>query len=108
MWGEKRTFAYVDHFVWWRVMRWLRKKHPKRTWRYVRKRYCGGKWDIQMGRLTLFRPHSVKVERYRSRGQRILLPWMNPDDLGPVGAFARGPADETTDLETLQLRLAFD
>ena len=106
--AAKRTFAYVDHFVWWRVMRWLRKKHPKRNWRYLRKRYCGGKWDIRMGRITLFRPHLVKVERYRSRGQRILLPWMNPDDLGPVGAFARGPADETTYLETLQLRLAFD
>ena len=106
--AAKRTFAYVDHFVWWRVMRWLRKKHPKRTWRYLRKRYCGGRWDLQMGRLALFRAHLVKVERYRSRGQRILLPWMHPDDLGPVGIFARGPADETTYLETLQLRLAFD
>ena len=61
-----------------------------------------------MGRLELFRPHLVKVERYRSRGQRIVLPWMNPDDLGPVGAFARGPADETTHLETQQLRWALD
>ena len=31
--AAKRTFACVDHFVWWRVMRWLRKKHPKRGWR---------------------------------------------------------------------------
>ena len=47
--AAKRIFADVDYFVWWRVMRWLRKKHPKRTWRYLRKRYCGGKgtyrWD---------------------------------------------------------------
>ena len=53
------------------------------------------------------------VARRRWRGSRetiaqVLLPWMHPDDLGPVGAFARGPADETTYLETLQLRLAFD
>ena len=41
------------------------------------------------------------VVRRRWRGSRetiaqVPLPWMHPDDLGPVGAFARGPADETT------------
>ena len=46
------------------------------------------------------------VARRRWRGSRetiaqVLLPWMHPDDLGPVGAFARGPADETTYLDPL-------
>ena len=104
--AAKRTFAYVDYFVWWRIFRWLRKKHPKRTWKYLRRRYCGGRWEIQMGRFKLFRPHSVKVERYRFRGQRILLPWMAPDDLGPVGYYARGVEDESTYLASLQQRLA--
>ena len=106
--AAKRTFAYVDHFVWWRVIRWLRKKHPKRTWKYLRTRYCGGRWTLQMGRLTLFRANSVTVERYRSRGQRILLPWMHPDDLGRDGTYARGLADESAYLAALQPRLALD
>ena len=80
--AAKRTFAYVYYFVWRRVFRWLWKKHPKRTWKFLRKRCRGRRWEIQPRRFKLFRPHSVKIERYRSRGQRILLPWMAPDDLG--------------------------
>ena len=26
--SAKRTFGYLDYYVWWRVGRWLRKKHP--------------------------------------------------------------------------------
>jgi len=84
----KRTLGYVGHYTWWRVYRWLRKKHPKRTWRYLRDRYCGGQWNFQDQGIELFRPSQVKVERYRYRGQRILLPWMEPEELGQVGRYA--------------------
>jgi RNA-directed DNA polymerase len=90
----KRTLAYVDHFAWWRVFRWLRKKHPKRTWRYLRQRYCRGRWTLNEGGLDLFRPSTVKVERYRYRGTRILLPWMPDDELGEVGRFAKSDFDD--------------
>jgi retron-type reverse transcriptase len=26
-WGAKRVFASIDHYVWWTIWRWLRKKH---------------------------------------------------------------------------------
>lgn len=26
-WGAKRVFASLDHYVWWTILRWLRKKH---------------------------------------------------------------------------------
>jgi len=26
-WGAKRVFASIDHYVWWTILRWLRKKH---------------------------------------------------------------------------------
>jgi group II intron reverse transcriptase/maturase len=28
-WGAKRVFSRLDHYVWWSIFRWLRKKHPK-------------------------------------------------------------------------------
>jgi RNA-directed DNA polymerase len=100
--AAKRTLAYVDHFTWWRVFRWLRKKHATRTWRYLKRRYCGEHWDIQEADIALFRPSRVRVERYRYRGARILLPWMDPAELGPVGAYARHDYDEPTYLAALQ------
>ena len=38
--------------------------------------------------------------------QRIVLPWVNPDDLGPFRFFTFGCKDETTHRESLQQRLA--
>jgi len=35
--ASKRTLAYVDSFAWWRVFRWLRKKHPRRNIRYLQR-----------------------------------------------------------------------
>jgi len=100
--AAKRTLAYVDHFAWWRIFRWLRKKHPARTWRYLKQRYCGAHWEIQEAGIALFRPSRVKVERYRYRGARILLPWMDPAELGPAGAYARHDYDEIAYLGALQ------
>jgi RNA-directed DNA polymerase len=93
--ASKRTLAYVDHFAWWRVFRWLRKKHPKRTWTYLKRRYCGGRWTLSEGGIELFRPSKVKVERYRYRGSRILLPWMAEDELGKVGRYANSDFDDS-------------
>lgn len=100
--ASKSTLAYVDYYAWWRVFRWLRKKHPKRTWRYLRTRYCGGRWRIQEGNIELFRPSRVKVERYRYRGGRILLPWMEPGELGPVGPFAQVALEEPSILGAME------
>ncbi len=99
--ASKRTLAYVDYFAWWRVFRWLRKKHPKRTYRYLRTRYCGGRWWINDDGVELFRPAKVTVERYRYRGKRILLPWMEPMELGAVGRFARSDYDDLSNVGAL-------
>lgn len=106
--ASKRTLAYVDYYAWWRVFRWLRKKHPARTWRYLRTRYCGGRWCIQDGGVELFRPSRVKVERYRFRGSRILLPWMEPDELGKVGRFAAVDINEPSILGAMEEGLSDD
>ncbi|HEX8112999.1 MAG TPA: group II intron maturase-specific domain-containing protein, partial [Kofleriaceae bacterium] len=28
-WGAKQVFCANDHYVWWTILRWLRKKHPQ-------------------------------------------------------------------------------
>jgi RNA-directed DNA polymerase len=33
------TFHYLDHFAWWRVTGWLRKRHPRITWKALQRRF---------------------------------------------------------------------
>ena len=104
--ASKQTLSYVDNYTWWRVVRWLHKKHPRRTWKYIRRRYCGGRWDIQEDGISLFRPSKVKVERYRFRGKRIFLPWMESDELGSIGPYAAARYDDLAVLSLLEDRLS--
>ena len=38
-WGAKRVFAAIDHHVWWTILRWLRKKHPRVSMRDLSAQY---------------------------------------------------------------------
>jgi RNA-directed DNA polymerase len=71
---SKRTFGYVDHFAWWRVVGWLRKRHLGLNWGTLRRRYLPG-WEISDDGVAMFRPQAVPVTRYRYRGTRIPTPW---------------------------------
>jgi RNA-directed DNA polymerase len=71
---SKRTFNYVDHFAFWRVVGWLRKRHQGLNWGTLRRRFLSD-WEIRDARAELFRPRSVAVTRYRFRGTRIPTPW---------------------------------
>jgi len=72
--ASKRCFAYLSYYLWWRVMRWLRKKHPRLTWKQIRRRYWGRNWTGPDG-AKLAWPAEVAVTRYRYRGHRIASPW---------------------------------
>lgn len=72
--ASKRCFAYLSYYLWWRVMRWLRKKHPRLTWKQIRRKYWGIKWTGPEG-ARLAWPAEVAVTRYRYRGHRIPSPW---------------------------------
>jgi RNA-directed DNA polymerase len=71
---SKATFNYLRAFVWQRVVRWLRRKHPKATWKQLRRRYLPGWWPTE-GETSLFNPGGVVVTRYRFRGSNIPSPW---------------------------------
>jgi RNA-directed DNA polymerase len=74
---SSRTFSYLDHFTWWRIVGWLRKRHVGLNWGTLSRRYLPG-WEIRDGRTEMFRPRAVEVTRYRYRGTRIPTPWTSP------------------------------
>ena len=72
--ASKRCFAYLSYYLWWRVIRWLRAKHPRLTWKQIKRRYWGRHWTSPEG-TRLAWPAEVPVTRYRFRGHRIPSPW---------------------------------
>jgi RNA-directed DNA polymerase len=74
--ASKRTFNYLRAFVWRRVVCWLRHKHPRASWRWLRRRYLPRWWPTH-GEVMLVNPGAVVVSRYRYRG-RIPSPWAQP------------------------------
>lgn len=69
------TFHWLSHLTWWQVIRWIRRKHPRITWKEIRRRYCGGGWWPVTALGRLFEPGRVHTTRYRYRGTRIPTPW---------------------------------
>jgi RNA-directed DNA polymerase len=70
---SKATFDYLRRFTWRRVICWLRHKHRRATWKWLRRRYLPGWWPTD-GETSLFDPASVPVTRYRYRAD-IPSPW---------------------------------
>ena len=71
---SSRTFSYVDHFAFWRIVGWLRKRHLGLNMHTLVRRFLPG-WEIRAGGIELFRPRAVAIERYRYRGTKIPTPW---------------------------------
>jgi RNA-directed DNA polymerase len=71
---SKRTFDYLGQFTWNRVLRWLRRKHPKASWGWLRRRYLPRWWPTH-GKTELLRCGHMVVRRYRYRGAQIPTPW---------------------------------
>jgi RNA-directed DNA polymerase len=102
--AAKRTFGYLDYYVWWRVGRWLRKKHPRISWKQIKRRYLNDDHTYQDGGLTLYKPARTRVTRYRHRGAKIPTPWTTANLTGPRAAQAS--LQEQLPLERVQQALA--
>ena len=74
-----RTFSYVDHYAFWRIVAWLRKRHVGLNMRTLVRRHLPG-WRIHDAGIEMFRPYRVTIERYRYRGTRIPTPWANANE----------------------------
>jgi RNA-directed DNA polymerase len=70
----KATFNYLCRYAWRRVICWLRHKHPRASWKQLRRRYLPDWWPTE-GRVRLANPAEVPVTRYRYRGTQIPTPW---------------------------------
>ena len=71
---SSRTFNYVDHFAFWRVVGWLRKRHLGLNMYTLVRRFLPS-WTIREDGIELLRPSKIAIERYRFRGTRIPTPW---------------------------------
>jgi RNA-directed DNA polymerase len=71
---SKRTFSAIGVFAWRRVIRWLRKRHPRLSWARLLRCYLPG-WVPTENGVSLFNPVTVSVSRYRYRGAKIPNPW---------------------------------
>jgi RNA-directed DNA polymerase len=104
--AAKRTFDYLGYYAWWRVGRWLRKKHPRMTWKQIARRYTSDGTFQEKG-ITLFNPGSLSVTRYRYRGARIPNPWDIPPTADPSGLRThRASREEQRSLGRVQQALA--
>jgi hypothetical protein len=68
-WGAKRVFNALDHYVWWTIYRWLRKKHGgasvRSLDRYAQHRPGRRATYWSDGHQTLFVCATVKVEQFK-------------------------------------------
>ena len=79
----KRTFSYIDHFTFWRIIGWMRKRHLGLNMHTLVRRHLP-QWEISDGSIELFRPRAVAIERYRYRGSTIPTPWTSGPTPGTV------------------------
>ena len=80
-----KTFSYLDHFTWWRIFGWLRKRHAGLNQGTLVRRHLPN-WEIRDGRVEMFRPQKVAITRYRYRGARIPTPWTSETTGSPTPA----------------------
>jgi RNA-directed DNA polymerase len=71
------TFRYLYNVMWWRVSRWLWKKHPKLNWKTLQRRYLTGypAHRPEQDGVMLFNPQEIEIVRYRWRRYNIPTPW---------------------------------
>lgn len=70
----KDVFGHIDHYAWWCLVKWLRRKH-RISWKELRRRFCDRGWRIAYKGVVFTGAASVAVTRYRYRGSTIPTPW---------------------------------
>ncbi len=77
----KHTLDRIQHFIWVRIVNWVRYRH-RLTWTALKRRLKGPRgWQpIVLDEVELFNMASTTVSRYRWRGTKIPSPWpITPD-----------------------------
>jgi RNA-directed DNA polymerase len=74
------VFAYLSHYTWQTVWRWLRRKHRRSTWKQIRAIHCAGGWWPASHERELVNPAKIGTSRYRYRGSIIPSPWPTTEE----------------------------
>jgi RNA-directed DNA polymerase len=74
------VFAYLSHYTWQTVWRWLRRKHRRSTWKQIRAIHCAGGWWPASTERELVNPAKIGTSRYRYRGSIIPSPWPTTEE----------------------------
>jgi len=83
-WGAKRVLRYTDHYVWWTIRRWLRKKHPETPMRELYRRYG---WRKPRGRMVRWRDGATYPFIMAStRVRPYSLAWQSTPDFASTSA----------------------
>ncbi len=72
------AFGYLNHYTWWRVARWIRKRHAGLSWRELRRKVFTDGYRIVADGIELFNPATVATVHDRWRGYHIPTPWSQP------------------------------
>jgi RNA-directed DNA polymerase len=72
-----RTFGYLDHYAFWRIVGWLRKRHVGLKMHTLVRRFLPN-WQVRAEGIEMFRPGSFPIERYRYWGTKIPTSWSRP------------------------------
>jgi RNA-directed DNA polymerase len=104
--AAKRTLEYLGYYAWWRVGRWLRKKHPRLNWKQIKRRFVNADRTYQERGIALYNPGGLSITRYRYRGARIPNPWIIAKTADPSGLRAqRAGREEQRTLARVQQAL---
>ncbi len=74
--SSSAAYHDIGHYLWWRVWGWMRDKHPRTRRRELFRRYHVDRKPEYAG-VQLYNPASMRIQRYRYRGNKIPTPW-NP------------------------------
>ena len=73
--SSSATFGYLNHYMWWRAARWLRKRHGRLSWNQLRRKVLTDGYRIVADGIELFNPANVATVHKRWRGYNIPTPW---------------------------------
>lgn len=75
--ASKIAFSELEHYVWHRVFKWLRRKHRRKHWKWIKRTYTSphSRWGFVVNGRELFNPAKVPIQRYLYRGNKIPTPW---------------------------------
>lgn len=80
--AASHTYATIGSYLWWRVWRWLLRKHPRTGKRALWARHHV-RGQLEYNGVRLYNPTTMRIQRHRYRGAQIPTLW---DTINAVSA----------------------